>query len=91
MQAGGRRFDPVNLHQPSNLSERAIGERAIGERAIGVLQLSAPALRLFRFGRYDHWLFLFFNNLEEVVKNSSVQADAVCEVLRSVLAGADGW
>ena len=22
----------------------------------------------FRFDRFDHWLFLFFNNLEEVVK-----------------------
>ena len=26
---------------------------------------------------YDHWLFVFFNNLEEVVKNLSVESDAL--------------
>jgi hypothetical protein len=58
LQAGGRRFDPVNLHQTSNLSHRL------------ALPADAMVTRL-RFDRFDHWLFLFFNNLEEVVKNLS--------------------
>ena len=50
MQAGGRRFDPVNLHQ--DIKPKFVAKSAME----------------FRFDRFDHWLFLFFNNLEEVVK-----------------------
>jgi hypothetical protein len=59
LQAGGRRFDPVNLHQ--NIKPKSVAQ---ARWDLGLIF-------------YDHWLFLFFNNLEEVVKNLSVQADAL--------------
>jgi hypothetical protein len=35
----------------------------------------------------DHWLFLFFNNLEEVVKNLSVAAGAFVMSAAVVIGG----
>jgi hypothetical protein len=59
LQAGGRRFDPVNLHH-------VLGN-AKPKSALGFIEGGDFGLVF-----YDHWLFLFFNNLEEVVKNLSV-------------------
>ena len=55
MQAGGRRFDPVNLHQDGKPKSSRAWRIACRRRDLGLI-VSIDRL------------FLFFNNLEEVVK-----------------------
>jgi hypothetical protein len=54
LQAGGRRFDPVNLHHQTSPNESQIGQ-----------QVMLTVMR-FWFDLEDQEAVLFFNNLEEV-------------------------
>ncbi len=73
MQAGGRRFDPVNLHQDvfetSNLSRVRLLDRLRGD--LGLVFLRSMAV-------------MFFNNLEEVKIYQYVRQHVLMGVIVSI-------